>query len=33
VDWKADPDWEWRSAASDPGDGLIRESIDGQTGE
>ena len=22
VDWKADPDWEWHSAAGDPGDEL-----------
>jgi uncharacterized damage-inducible protein DinB len=22
VDWKTDPDWDWHSAASDPGDGL-----------
>ncbi len=22
VDWKADPDWDWHSAASDPGDEL-----------
>jgi uncharacterized damage-inducible protein DinB len=22
VDWKADPDWEWHSAADDPGDEL-----------
>lgn len=30
VDWKADPDWEWHSAAeADP----LRESVDGLTGE
>jgi len=22
IDWQADPDWEWRSAAGDPGDEL-----------
>jgi hypothetical protein len=42
VDWKADPDWEWRTAAGDSPEeyarhnghaDLIRESVDGETGE
>lgn len=33
VDWDADPDWEWHSAAHNGHADLLRESVDGATGE